>query len=377
MQPYKPMQRRSHGGGALKEETEDMAEKQQQLIVAVEGTAAIGPFWQAIVTDYLDKIISFNDLNVVVSSIHNVACLVQRSAWTRDVDVFFQWLSALRFSGGGFGEAAIAEGLAEALMMFSVPANGSQTQPNIDGQKHCILVAASNPYTLPTPVSKPTAQNLEKNDSLEAQSESFLADAETLAKSFPQVVQICCRWFPSFYGYAVCLVSLSVISPKQLPKLRAIYHASLSRLTLLPPKLGLAFRASKGWIVGPDSAWGLSLNRCLFEVGRLTPSPCILRRMPCRTASPPHQAPSSNKQVERLRRQIALGRPGFVDRSPLFVIISDPRLRSHRFLCPDKAQPLPDIKETALIETLMVDPSETNDQGDHQPPFEEQTTALD
>ncbi|KAJ0094885.1 hypothetical protein Patl1_16487 [Pistacia atlantica] len=33
-----------------------MSEK--QLIVAVEGTAAMGPFWHAIVSDYLEKIIS-------------------------------------------------------------------------------------------------------------------------------------------------------------------------------------------------------------------------------------------------------------------------------------------------------------------------------
>lgn len=32
-----------------------MAEK--QLIVAVEGTAAMGPYWQIIVSDYLEKII--------------------------------------------------------------------------------------------------------------------------------------------------------------------------------------------------------------------------------------------------------------------------------------------------------------------------------
>ena len=36
---------------------EAMAEK--QLIVAVEGTAALGPYWQTILSDYLDKIIRF------------------------------------------------------------------------------------------------------------------------------------------------------------------------------------------------------------------------------------------------------------------------------------------------------------------------------
>lgn len=34
------------------------------------------------------------------------------------MDVFFKWLSAISFVGGGFGEAAIAEALAEALMVI-------------------------------------------------------------------------------------------------------------------------------------------------------------------------------------------------------------------------------------------------------------------
>jgi mediator of RNA polymerase II transcription subunit 25 len=34
-----------------------MADK--QLIVAVEGTAAMGPFWSIIVSDYLEKIIRY------------------------------------------------------------------------------------------------------------------------------------------------------------------------------------------------------------------------------------------------------------------------------------------------------------------------------
>lgn len=33
------------------------------------------------------------------------------------MDAFFHWLSGIPFGGGGFSEAAIAEGLAEALMV--------------------------------------------------------------------------------------------------------------------------------------------------------------------------------------------------------------------------------------------------------------------
>lgn len=42
---------------------------------------------------------------------------MQRTGWTRDPDVFLQWLASIPFSGGGFNDAAIAEGIAEALMV--------------------------------------------------------------------------------------------------------------------------------------------------------------------------------------------------------------------------------------------------------------------
>ncbi|KAG2662921.1 hypothetical protein I3760_16G003900 [Carya illinoinensis] len=197
----------------------------KKLIVVVEGTAAMGPFWQSVVSDYLEKIIrcfcgnelngqkpptSHAELSVVTFYTHGsyCGCLVQRTGWTRDVDIFLQWLSAIPFAGGGFSDAAIAEGLAEALMMFPIPQNGNLNQQNVDTQRHCILVAASNPYPLPTPVYRPNLQNLEKNENIEEQTESRTSDAETVAKSFAQ-----------------CSVCLSVICPKQLPKLKAIYNA--------------------------------------------------------------------------------------------------------------------------------------------------------
>lgn len=202
-----------------------MAEK-QQLIVAVEGTAAMGHFWQTVLSDYLEKIIRClcgNELNGQKPSSSNVefslvtfnthgsycGCLVQRTGWTRDVDNFLQWLSYIPFAGGGFNDAAIAEGLAEALMMFPILQNGNQNQQNMDSQRHCILVAASNPYPLPTPVYRPQIQHLEKGENIEEQTESRSSDAETVAKSFAQ-----------------CSVSLSVICPKQLPKLRTIFNAA-------------------------------------------------------------------------------------------------------------------------------------------------------
>ncbi|CAI9096269.1 OLC1v1032371C1 [Oldenlandia corymbosa var. corymbosa] len=196
---------------------------ERELIVVVEGTAATGRFWQTICSDYLEKIIrSFcaHDtasqkpsapgfrLSLVVFNTHGSysGFLVQRCGWTRDVDIFLDRLSAIPFGGGGFGDAAIAEGLAEALMMFS-PA-GNQAQQSIEGQRHCILVAASNPYPLPTPVYRPKLQNAEQGDNLEPPSDNRLSDAEGVAKA-----------------YAQCFISLSVICPKQLPKIKAIYFA--------------------------------------------------------------------------------------------------------------------------------------------------------
>ncbi|KAL9688486.1 hypothetical protein QQ045_032907 [Rhodiola kirilowii] len=201
-----------------------MAEK--QLIITVEGTAALGPFWKSIVTDYLEKIIrSFvgNEVPGLNASSSNVelalvmfnahgsysGCLVQRSGWTKVVDTFLEWLYAIPIGGGGFNNVAVAEGLSEALMMFSLPSpNAGQNQQNMDVIKHCILVAASDPYPLPTPVYKPQLQNPEKVENIEGQPESRLSDAESVAKL-----------------YAMCSISLSVICPKQLPKLRVIYNA--------------------------------------------------------------------------------------------------------------------------------------------------------
>ncbi|XP_059316991.1 mediator of RNA polymerase II transcription subunit 25 isoform X2 [Lycium ferocissimum] len=121
--------------------------------------------------------------------------------------MFFQRLSAIPFSGGGFDDAAVAEGLAAALTMFA-SLNGNESKQNADGRRHCILVAASNPCALPRPIYCPVMQNLEQTGNTEAHTGNVLADAETVARAFPQ-----------------CSVSLSVICPRKLLKVRAIYNA--------------------------------------------------------------------------------------------------------------------------------------------------------
>ncbi|KAK7310018.1 hypothetical protein RJT34_07207 [Clitoria ternatea] len=200
-----------------------MAEK--QLIVAVETTAAMGPYWQTILADYIDKIIrsfggnestgqkpstSVVEFALVTFNTHGCysGVLVQRTGWTRDPEVFSQWLSYLPFNGGGFNDAAVAEGLAEALMMFPTSQSGGANQQSVDMQKHCVLVAASNPYPLQTPVYVPRPQNLEQSETIDSDPGNRVYDAEAVAKAFP-----------------LFSISLSVICPKQLPKIKAIYNA--------------------------------------------------------------------------------------------------------------------------------------------------------
>ncbi|KAC9456378.1 hypothetical protein E3N88_45798 [Mikania micrantha] len=163
-----------------------MPEK-KQLVLVVEATAALGPYWWTIVSDYLQEIITYQEATSSIVQLALVqfhahgsysSCLVKRSSWARNVNHFLEWLSCMHFSGGGFCDAAIAEGLDEVLMIYH-SLDGNQTHPTKVLQRHCILVAASNPYPLPTPVYQPPNKS-------EMQSECSLSDAETLAKYFPQ-----------------------------------------------------------------------------------------------------------------------------------------------------------------------------------------------
>ncbi|KAH0991159.1 hypothetical protein GBA52_002642 [Prunus armeniaca] len=284
-----------------------MAEK--QLIVAVEGTAAMGPYWSTVISDYLDKIIrcfcgnelsgqkpstSTVELSLVTFYTHGsyCGCLVQRSGWTRDLDLFLQWLSAIPFSGGGFSDAAIAEGLSEALMMFPTVQNGNQNQQNVDCQKHCILIAASNPHPLPTPVYRPQMQNLEQNESIDAQTENRLYDAEAVAKSFPQ-----------------CSVSLSVICPKQLPKLRAIYNAGKRNPRVADPPIDNAKNPQFLVLISEnfmEARATLSRPGSTNLPSNLSPVKMDIAPVASVTGPPPTSMPSVNGSVMN-RQPVAVG----------------------------------------------------------------------
>ena len=75
--------------------------------------------------------------------------------------------------------------------MFPIAPKRNQFQQNINGQRHCILVAASNPHPFPTLVYQPQMQNLEQSKNTEALTKGRLFDVEAVAKLFAQVLQCC------------------------------------------------------------------------------------------------------------------------------------------------------------------------------------------
>lgn len=122
---------------------------------------------------------------------------------------FHEWLSGLSFAGGGHYECAVAEGLAETLVMFPRKAFGTVEEVFNVEQKHCILVAGSKPFSLPTPVFVPRIIKSPTGDYPSQDIETKLADAEDVAQLFSQ-----------------CSVSLSVLSAKKFPKLKEVFIAA-------------------------------------------------------------------------------------------------------------------------------------------------------
>lgn len=127
------------------------------------------------------------------------------------------------------------------------PPSANQNQQNPDVQRHCILLAASNPYLLPTPVYRPQMPNPEPGDNIEVQPLGRLADAVEVAKCFSYVCNIyqlaiafnllqtavLADYFFIFSLSLQCPVTLSVISPKQIPKLKEIYNAVNNAISVL------------------------------------------------------------------------------------------------------------------------------------------------
>ncbi|KAK7314514.1 hypothetical protein VNO77_33040 [Canavalia gladiata] len=140
------------------------------LNIIVDGNSALGPYWPQIVSDYLVKIVrSFygysteqrdnnasRELGLVMYNANSYQGLdVQYIHWTKDVDYFLGTLSCLSFNGENPNQYGIVEGLAEALVMFPRPPYRITTQEYYEGERHCLLITASDPVPRRTLVSLP------------------------------------------------------------------------------------------------------------------------------------------------------------------------------------------------------------------------------
>ncbi|KAE9604721.1 putative mediator complex, subunit Med25, von Willebrand factor type A [Lupinus albus] len=193
----------------------------RRLIIVVDGIAGLSPYWPKILPEYLEKIIRcFYDKSRDEGD-NNVTCelgLVMYNAnsqlgmssislfffsfdlqsinWTRDVDTFLGTLSCLAFNGNDLSQYAMAEGLAEALMMYTRPFNGTcTTQDYYDGEKHCILVAAGDPVPLKMSVTVPMIQD--------GKCQNFEADFLEVTQMFSQGNNITEMEHVPLYSYKI------------------------------------------------------------------------------------------------------------------------------------------------------------------------------
>ncbi|EXB38291.1 hypothetical protein L484_013924 [Morus notabilis] len=173
--------------------------------------------------------------------------------------------------------------------MFTSVQNGNQSQPNMDCQRHCILISASNPHPLSTPVFRPQVQNLEQSENIDGQTENRLSDTETIAKSFAQ-----------------CLVSLSVISPKQLPKLRAIYNVGKRNPRANDPPIDNAKNPYFLVLLSENFLEARAALRVPSLPSNQSPVKMDMASVPSVTGPPPTSMPSVNGSVMN-RQPISVG----------------------------------------------------------------------
>ncbi|KAJ8773075.1 hypothetical protein K2173_028252 [Erythroxylum novogranatense] len=187
----------------------------KRLMIVVDGSSEMGPHWSAILDGYLQKIVR----SFCGSKVENQGTSVPELSYvqshrgplsegpgtlpsgrTTDVDVYLNWLSNLTFDVScDINSFAIGDCLAYALLeMFGMKHNDDHDQ--YGGERHCILVAASNPFG---------STDLQRTGSCIG-TKRKRTDAESMAE-YCRKVQLD--------------VSLSVISPIDIPIFKKIYYA--------------------------------------------------------------------------------------------------------------------------------------------------------
>ncbi|OIW03657.1 hypothetical protein TanjilG_22314 [Lupinus angustifolius] len=98
-------------------------------------------------------------MQVLLCQVPRTGFDVQSIDWTTNMDSFLKTLSCLDFNGNAFNQYAMAEGLAEALVMYTRPFNATSTaQDYYNGERHCVLVTIGDPIPLKMSVSVPMIQ---------------------------------------------------------------------------------------------------------------------------------------------------------------------------------------------------------------------------
>ncbi|CAI5482063.1 unnamed protein product, partial [Closterium sp. Yama58-4] len=218
----------------------------KQVVVVVEGTASLGPSWALLRRLYLHPMLkafcgvdsltqkagtAAVELALVVYHSHGPfsASLLQQTPFTASPAVFLSWLDALSFSGGGAAHAAVAEALSEALLMLCPTPSPTATAPaGVERHKHVVLVAASPPPRLSTPVVKPP---LPAAPSAAAHGSAAAAGAGAGgggggAWQAAQWWLASAHMVASLFAHPQLYVTLSLIAPRNVPQLRQLYVAA-------------------------------------------------------------------------------------------------------------------------------------------------------
>ncbi|XP_057447092.1 mediator of RNA polymerase II transcription subunit 25-like isoform X2 [Lotus japonicus] len=185
------------------------------LSIVVDGNAALRPHWPHIVSEYLEKIvrrflINCDEEGAYLGLLHyntnfDAGYTVRFVEWTKDVNRFLQALSSLSFNGNSQDQYTMADGLAEALMMFLKPFNYIMTKEEYNSaERHCLLVTAGDPIPRRMLVSMPS---IREGQVVGPHEKDCMADFLEVAKMFVQLS-----------------VSLSVITPNESLIFRAIFN---------------------------------------------------------------------------------------------------------------------------------------------------------
>ncbi|KAL2321229.1 hypothetical protein Fmac_030198 [Flemingia macrophylla] len=127
--------------------------------------------------------------------------------WTKDLDCFIDTLSGLSFNGPNLHQHKIAQGLAEALLMFPRPPNNklATAKEYFMGERYCILVVTGDPIPLKMNVYVPLIKN----------GNFLLSQLKPLCANFLEVASI----------FGQLATGLSIITPTQYPMYREIFNS--------------------------------------------------------------------------------------------------------------------------------------------------------